>query len=598
MYDFQVIEQHPNPQFYRKDFLVLDGEWMFSFDREDRGRKEQWQRRDVLPLKINVPFVYQSKKSGIDSAEFCPIVWYKRKVVVPEGMKGRRIILHFLAVDYECDVWVNGLHAVHHVGGYTAFETDITYLLEQGENDISVRVYDNDFAKETMRGKQLWGKGEFGCWYKRYTGIWQSVWIEAVDKVHIEKFVVRTCVDTNTVQVKAQLIGNDSGEVAPEEPGSDSGEALMAEIDICVGEVPVASAAFQIKGNYINESISVDYAGSPFRGCEWWSPEHPALYRMCISLKRGKEALDLVQTYFGMRKLEAYEGKVLLNNFPFVHRSILNQGYYPEGYITAEDDERIISDIKLIKSLGYNAMRIHEKIESPRFLYWCDRLGIAVWEEMPSMYQYRELEVHRVLEQITAAVERDINHPCITAWVMFNESWGVQQVRFDRQQQNLVNAAYYAVKSMDPTRFVIGNDGWQNVCTDLVTIHDYSAYGEEIRTRYENQSLEEGSFPVAGQRRYAFAEGYHYSGQPVMLTEYGGISYAADGGWGYNGKVGTEEEFIVRFASLTDAIKDIPYMCGYCFTQFTDVENEQNGLVTIDRKSKVSAEKICNINLR
>lgn len=585
MYDFSVIEQHPNPQFYRRDFLVLDGEWMFAFDKEDAGLKEQWQRRDTLPLKIKVPFVYQSKKSGIDSSEICPVVWYKRKVEIPESFADRRIMLHFLAVDYACDVWVNGAHAVHHVGGYTSFEADITYLLEPGENDICVRVYDDDFGKEVMRGKQLWGKGEFGCWYKRYTGIWQSVWMEAVDEIHIEKLIIRTDVDANRISVKGELAGNSID------------EAIIAEMDICVGEFDVASAAFQIKGNYINESISVDYVKSPFRGCEWWSPEHPVLYRMRVVLKRGQETLDCVQTYFGMRKLEAYEGKVLLNNFPFTHRSILNQGYYPEGYITADDDERIISDIKLIKSLGYNAMRIHEKIESPRFLYWCDRLGIAVWEEMPSMYQYRELEVPAVMRQITEAVERDINHPCITAWVMFNESWGVQQVRFDVQQQNLVNAAYYAVKSMDPTRFVVGNDGWQNVCTDLVTIHDYSAYGDEIRARYEDQVFQKGSFPVAGQRRYAFAEGYHYSGQPVMLTEYGGISYAADGGWGYNGKVGTEEEFLERFESLTRAIKEISYMNGYCFTQFTDVENEQNGLVTIKREPKVNIEQIRKINL-
>ena len=585
MYSFEAIEKHPNPQVYRNDFLCLDGEWGFAFDKDNSGLSEKWQLSNSLPLKICVPFVYQSKKSGIDSAEFCETVWYKRKMKLPESFAGKRTILHFAAVDYECDVWVNGNHAVNHVGGYSSFSADITELLTDGENDITVRACDYDFAKETVRGKQLWGKGEFGCWYKRYTGIWQSVWVEAVNPLHIDKFILKGDVDTNSVSIKAEL------------KGFALDDKISADIQIMINDTEVATASMSVHGGYINEQLSVDYAGSPFRGSEWWSPEHPNLYRMLIILKKDGEAVDEVQTYFGMRKLETENGKVLLNNLPFYHRSILNQGYYPEGYITPESDERIIEDIKLIKSMGYNAMRIHQKIESPRFLYWCDRIGIAVWEEIPSMYQYRELQAHKIMNEITAIVERDINHPSIFSWVLFNESWGVQQIRFDVQQQNLTKGAYFTVKSMDPTRFAISNDGWQQTETDLLTIHDYSAYGEEITDRYDNKSCEIGDNPVAGQRRYAFAKGHCYSGQPIMITEYGGISYATDGGWGYNEKVKTEEEFLNRFASLTHAIRKIPYMTGYCFTQFTDVENEQNGLVTIDREPKADISKIRKINL-
>ena len=461
MYTFETIEKHPNPQVYRKDFLCLDGQWDFAFDKENIGIHECWQDADALPMKINVPFVYQSKLSGIDSAEFCNTVWYKRSFVLPEAFAGKRCILNFAAVDYECDAWINGKHAVHHIGGYSSFKADITELLCDGENTITLRAFDYDFAKETVRGKQLWGMGEFGCWYKRYTGIWQSVWIEAVEALHIEKFILKGDVDTNTVALKAELAG------------FLKDDDISANIEIVINDTKVAEATFKVFDGYINEQISVDYLGSPFRGSEWWSPEHPNLYRMLITLKKDGDVTDEVQTYFGMRKLEAENGRVLLNNFPFYHRSILNQGYYPDGYITPENDERIISDIKLIKSMGYNAMRIHQKIESPRFLYWCDRLGITVWEEIPSMYQYRELEAHNIISQITSIVERDINHPSIFAWVLFNESWGVQQIRFDVQQQNLTKGAYFTVKSMDPTRFVISNDGWQQTETDLVTIHDY-----------------------------------------------------------------------------------------------------------------------------
>lgn len=585
MYSFETIEKHPNPQVYRKDFLCLDGEWKFAFDNDNKGLSEGWQNKTDLPQNIRVPFVYQSKLSGINSCDFCEVVWYKRAFEVPENFGKKQTVLHFAAVDYECDVWINGQHATHHIGGYSSFKVDITELLCDGENDITLRVSDRDFAKENIRGKQLWGKGEFGCWYKRYTGIWQSVWIEAVSRVHIDKFILRGDVDTNKVSIKAELNG-----FLPD-------EVFSADIEISVNDISVACASFDVHNGYIDESICVDYLNSPFRGSEWWSPEHPNLYQMLITLKNADGVLDEVQTYFGMRKLEASNGRVLLNNFPFYHRSILNQGYYPEGYITPEDDERIIYDIKLIKSMGYNAMRIHQKIESPRFLYWCDRIGIAVWEEIPSMYHYRELQAHQIISEITSIVERDINHPAITAWVLFNESWGVQQIRFDNQQQNFTKGAYFTVKSMDPTRFVISNDGWQQTETDLVTIHDYSAYGPEISERYNTAGYQIGENPVAGQRRFAFAENHSYKGQPVMLTEFGGISYAADGGWGYNDKVKTEDEFVERFASLTYAIRKIPYMTGYCFTQFTDVENEQNGLVTINREPKADLEKIRKINI-
>lgn len=585
MYSFETIEKHPNPQRFRDNFLCLDGNWDFAFDHQNVGLKETWQDKSSLSENILVPFVYQSKKSGIDSAEFCETVWYKRKVNIPESFKDKNVVLNFSAVDYECDVWVNGKHATHHLGGYTSFKTDITELLCEGENDITLRVTDPDFGKETVRGKQLWGTGEFGCWYKRYTGIWQSVWIEAVSELHVGDFILKGDVDTNTVSIKAEI------------EGYKTGDEISADIEIVINETCVASTSFKIFGNYINEQISVDYAGSPFRGSEWWSPEHPNLYRMLITLKNNGEEVDEIQTYFGMRKLDSEYGRVLLNNFPFYHRSILNQGYYPDGYITPENDERIISDIKLIKSLGYNAMRIHQKIESPRFLYWCDRVGIAVWEEIPSMYQYRELQAHSIMTQITDIVKRDINHPSIFTWVLFNESWGVQQIRFDEQQQNFTKGVYFTVKSMDPTRFVISNDGWYQTESDIMTIHDYSAYGKEISERYGTEICAEGENFPASPTRFAFAKGHGYKGQPVMLTEYGGISYATDGGWGYNAKVKTEDEYLERFASLTVAIRKIPYMTGFCFTQFTDVENEQNGLVTINREPKVDIDKIRKINI-
>lgn len=578
---------HPNPICARENSCLLDGNWEFALDPDNVGIQQNWQERSSFPLTIQVPFVYQAPKSGIGSTQRCSVVWYRRTVRLPEAMKGKTVFLHIGAADYHTMVWVNGRLAGTHRGGYSSFRLDITAFLKEEENTLTIRVYDDDYDPAQIRGKQMWADKPFGCWYTRYTGIWQSVWLEAVSSYHIEHFTVTPLVDTKQIAVKARL------------DGSAPSDDLWLEAEVFFEGDPVARACVRVEDKTPGITFSVANDRFPFERVAYWTPEHPHLYTMTLRLRGAQDLYDEVDTYFGMRKLEASSGRVLLNQFPFYQKLILNQGYYPEGFITPESDERIQSDIRLIKAMGYNGMRIHQKIESARFLYWCDRMGMVVWEEIPSLYAYEELEEQQILDEMLEIVRRDINHPCIFTWVLFNESWGVTRIRQHAGQQRLTLAAYYAVKALDPTRFVISNDGWEHTQSDLCTLHDYAATGEALRTLHEREDwTAAGGNPWAQKRRRVFAEGFSYSGQPYLLSEYGGISFSSDSGWGYNDKVNGEEEFLERFADLTDTIQSLPHLQGYCYTQFTDVEHEQNGLYTIDRTPKVSPERVAKINRR
>lgn len=580
------LENSPNPIFTRENHLLLDGDWAFAFDSENVGLQQKWQDRDAFPQTIRVPFVYQAPMSGIGVSDPCSTVWYRRTVTLPESMRNRMVYLHFGAVDYHSTVWVNGQLAGTHCGGYSSFRLDITGLLRpNGENTITVRAFDDDYGKNQIRGKQLWADPAFGCWYTRYTGIWQSVWLEAVSSLHIEYFSVVPLTDTKEIAVKVVL------------NGYHRSDDVLLEAEVFYEDQPVALGRIRVEDACPGMTFSVASARFPFEGLAYWTPVHPHLYTMTLRVYKRQELADEVDTYFGMRKLETSSGRVLLNNFPYYQKLILNQGYYPEGFITPENDERIREDIQLIKNMGFNGMRIHQKIESARFLYWCDRLGVAVWEEIPSMYAYEESQEQQILDEMLQIVRRDINHPCIFTWVLFNESWGVTRIRQNLKQQRLTLSAYYAVKAIDPGRFVISNDGWEHTKSDLCTLHDYAATGEEIRNLHEREDWKRiGGNPWAQKRRKVFAEGFAYEGQPYLLSEYGGISFTTDNGWGYNAKVDSEESFFARFGALTNAVQSLSHVEGYCYTQFTDVEHEQNGLYTIDRQPKVSPEKVADIN--
>lgn len=325
-----------------------------------------------------------------------------------------------------------------------------------------------------------------------------------------------------------------------------------------------------------------------------WDVLNPRLYDITFELIEENQIVDTVYSYFGMRKISIRGNKVYLNNKFIYQKLILNQGYYPGGFITGTVED-FANDIEKVVEFGFNGMRIHQKIEDPRMLYLCDKKGLLVWQEMPSAYEYSPEAAKHIINEWQEVIKRGYNHPCIITWVPINESWGIKDVSYNKEQQHFLQAIYHLTKAIDKTRPVIDNDGWEHIKTDICTIHDYEGDGERLYDHYKefNNVLEYGT--TLRNPRYLYIKN-NYNGEPIMINEYGGISFAGDSGWGYNEKASTEEEYIERYRTLTMAIKNLPYVTGYCYTQLTDVEIEDNGLLTFDRKPKVDPKKIKEIN--
>lgn len=582
--------EHPRPDFMRPTFYNLNGEWAFAFDDEDMGLKEGWMNPGKkLDKTILVPFCYQSKASGIGPTDdIHPIVWYRRSFRVPAEMAGQRVLLKFGAVDYACRVFINGQLAGTHRGGYAPFDLDITLLLQPGDNDLCLRV--EDYPDVTQpRGKQYWQQGLMGCWYTPVTGIWQTVYLEAVGaaaftRVHITPDVDRHMISTELAFDRMPAAGSKV-------------EVTIRFEGTCVTTL-TQSAAGRIMRIPVDMMVQADI------GMRLWEPDHPALYDMTVRLLQGEQVIDQVDTYFGMRKVEVRDGKVYLNNCPIYQRLILDQGYWPDTLITPPSDEAIRLDLQYTKDFGYNGARKHQKVEDPRYYYWADRLGVLVWGEVPSPYLFTDETVPNLTETITAFIDRDFNHPSIIAWVPLNESWGVRQIFTDPRQQALGRTLYHLTKALDGTRLCSGNDGWEQTTTDICALHDYAADKVTMGSHFASREMVERH---GCDWRPCWAASEQPTGKEAFLvTEYGGIAFSGKGiqgemggmaTWGYHGKVADEDAFFQRFQEVTDAIRELPYCQGYCYTQLTDVMQEINGLLSPDRQPKVDVERFRRLNI-
>ena len=571
--------EHPRPDFQRENWLNLNGEWQFAFDGDELGLGQAWYRPGyALPEKITVPFCYQSKLSGLHDKRLCPVVWYKRTFALPEGMWwDRRVFLRFGAVDYRCQVYINGERAGEHVGGYTPFGFDITPLLREGENELCVRVEDAPDCTQP-RGKQYWKEGWMGCWYTPTTGIWQTVYLEAVGERFVTDAHITPDVDAGTAEFKLTL------DAIPAKP-------LLAEIEIFHEGNLVRSLRTSVTQRLTGVSVNM-VDGNHLEGFHLWSPEHPHLYDVRVRLLDGVTELDEFFTYFGMRKVEVKDGWVLLNNQPLYQRLVLDQGYWPESLITPPSDEAIVADIEWTKKFGYNGARKHQKLEDPRYYYWADKLGLIVWGEVPSAYEFSGESVKNLADTLEGFIRRDYNHPSILCWVPLNESWGVTRIYKDKRMQAAARMLYHQAKALDSTRLVSVNDGWEQVETDIFGLHDYAADGKTIAHHFADR---EEVCLHTNDWRMACADGFTPTGKEAFLvTEYGGIAFQDGAGadtWGYHDKVADEEAFFARYKDVTDAVRAIPYSQGYCYTQLTDVEQETNGLLTPDRKPKIDPDR-------
>lgn len=574
-----MFSGYPRPQMEREKWMNLNGEWKFKFDDENLGEREKWY--ESFPEKIqtiNVPYTYETELSGIEETTFHPVVWYQKEI---ESKKGEsKTLLHFEGVDYTVKVWVNGKFAGMHSGGYSRFSIDITDLLSFGKNMIAVRVEDSVSCVHP-RGKQRWKPENFGCWYVQTTGIWKTVWLEEVPNVYIEKMKITPDIDKGKVNFKVKLNRR------PEQKVSISCKIMLEGQDVVTGR-------FEFSAEYAEFDMSVVSGGKPWE-MVLWSPDDPKLYDVEFVLS-AENSVDKVKSYFGMRKISIENGKILLNNRPLYQRLILDQGYWKESHLTAPSEEALLKDIELVQAAGYNGVRKHQKIEDERFLYWCDRKGLLVWCEMPSQYTFNDDAIEQYTRQWMEIVQQNYNHPSVIIWTAFNESWGVEQIFTDVKQQQFTEGIYHLTKAYDSLRPVIVNDGWEHTVSDILTLHDYEEDGERFFERYkEKDTIVNNSIPFNNDR-YAMAKGYEYKGQPVLISEYGGIAFTVEKGWGYGKQVTSEEEYLLRFKKITEAIKKLDYVVGFCYTQVTDVQQEMNGLYTIDRNPKVTIDKIREIN--
>jgi beta-galactosidase/beta-glucuronidase len=579
------VKDYPRPQFVRENWKNLNGEWSFRFDDSNEGEREKWYLTFEGTHQITVPFSYETKASGIGDETFHPQVWYQKTVHIPTEAEGKRVILHFQAVDYIAKVWINGVFAGRHQGGYAAFSFDITpYLVYGADNHVTLKAEDSSSCTQP-RGKQRWVKDSFECFYVQTTGIWQTVWLEYVEEDRLESVKITPDIDRHIVRFDYQVHG-----------GSGSG-SLRLEAAISLRGNPVKHVSLLVDRPCM--SIEVDLlheSNGPWMRC-FWSPEHPNLYDVEFVLYRDDKITDRVFSYFGMRKVSIEKGKVLLNNTPIYQRLILDQGYWRESHLTPPSEEALIEDIDKILEMGYNGVRKHMKIEDARFLYWCDVKGLLVWSEMAATFEFHDNAVESFTSEWLEIVRQQYNHPSIITWVPFNESWGVMSILHDERQQRFTAGVYHLTKSIDPYRPVITNDGWEHTLSDILTLHDYVETGSEFLKRYAGKDAIIGNEISFNNWKYAFAEGYEYRGQPIIISEFGGIAFQSDKGWGYGNQVSSEEAFLERFRGITQAIKDTDYICGYCYTQITDVQQEVNGLLTEDRKPKIALAKIKEINL-
>ncbi|MFW6679277.1 glycoside hydrolase family 2 protein [Lacrimispora sp. AGF001] len=556
----------PRPDFAREEWTDLNGEWEFSFDEP------------VFDKKIKVPFCYQSEMSGICNTEVHHVVWYRKEFDVEKSrLMDKSLLLKFGAVDYEAEVYVNQMYAAGHRGGHTPFEADITGLVLEGKNVITVKVMDYS-DEDKPRGKQTWTGENFACWYTPTTGIWQSVWLEYAGKTYIKR--IKATPDLERNEVLCEIFISSMDKLKAEISFSSLPAEGGTEMDL--GSLNVVCENGYGKGILALPDLDVR------REEMIWTLEKPNLIGMEAMLLNDK-----VSGYFGLRSVCISNGRILLNGEVLYQRLVLDQGYWKQSLLTPPDEESIKKDIILAKQMGFNGARKHQKIEDPRYYYWADRLGFLVWGEMPSCYKCTDSTLKNTSAELTEFIERDYNHPSIITWVTVNESWGMRNIRTDSSQQSLANMLYYQAKALDRTRLVSGNDGWeQTENTDILALHDYELMPENTGKYESMEDIMNGH----AERRMALADGQNYGGQPVLMTEYGGIAFTSETeGWGYYNKAGSQEEFLKRLEPVTDFLIKSRKFSGFCYTQLTDVMQETNGLLREDRTPKLPMEELKRI---
>jgi beta-galactosidase/beta-glucuronidase len=577
------LHGYPRPQMERSGWQSLNGIWDFAFDVHG-----QWRRPDQVAWNgvIRVPFAPETKASGTENTDFFRACWYRRTFSRPTLAAGEQLILHFGAVDYAASVWVNGRLVARHEGGHTPFAANITEVLtDEPWQTIVVHAEDDPHDLAKPRGKQDWQREPHSIWYPRTSGIWQTVWLEVTPPSWIGYLRWTPSVERWEIALEARLDG---------EPR----EGLRLNVKLHQGNALLADDTYAVVAGEVHRRIGLSDPGiDDYRNELLWSPAKPTLIHAQLQLldEQGN-VVDTVRSYTALRSIGVQGDRFVLNGRPYELRLVLDQGYWPETGLTPPNDEALRRDVELAKAMGFNGVRKHQKIEDPRYLYWADTLGLLVWEEMPSAYRFTKRSVQRLTREWMEAIQRDLSHPCIVAWVPFNESWGVPDLPDNPSQRHCIQALYHLTKTLDPTRPVVGNDGWESVATDIVGIHDYDHKLERLTRRYaadtELPRLFKRERP--GGRMLLVGDAVPKD-QPIILTEFGGIAYSPDakGTWGYT-RVESEKDLAERYTELLRVVCSLRTLSGFCYTQFADTYQEANGLLYADRTPKIPLETIRN----
>ncbi|WP_293133424.1 glycoside hydrolase family 2 TIM barrel-domain containing protein [Microcoleus sp. bin38.metabat.b11b12b14.051] len=579
---------YPRPQLRRSNWICLNGKWRFAYD--DTGRCVQPIDITDWTRTIEVPFVPESTKSGIGDTNFHANCWYDREFDVPrtEG----RVLLHFGAVDYRARVWVNNQFVIEHEGGHTPFTADITAVLNPiGPSRVTVWAQDDPQDLAKPRGKQDWQVEPHSIWYPRTTGIWQTVWVELVPHTYIDR--IRW-----TPQFERWEIGFEAFVAGDRQSG------IQIKVKLSIGCLLLVNDTYEVINGEIHRRIALSDPGiDDYRNELLWSPEKPTLINAQVELWADGKLLDEIKSYTAMRNVSIQRDRFMLNGRPYYLRLVLDQGYWPDTLMTAPSDEALRRDVELVKAMGFNGVRKHQKIEDPRFLYWADVLGLLVWEEMPSAYRFTPKAVDRLTREWTEVIDRDASHPCIVVWVPFNESWGVPNLVESPAHRNYVQALYFLTKTLDPTRPVIGNDGWESTDTDILAIHDYDNNPQTVAKRYGPEVQLADLFDRGRPGgRVLTLDGHPHQGQPVMLTEFGGIACAGRENpdfhrvWGYV-RASDTSELQKRYTALLHVVNRVEMFSGFCYTQLTDTFQEANGLLYADRTPKFPLQAIAAATL-
>ena len=554
-----VLPEYPRPIMERHEWKNLNGSWNYAITKKGEPAPNNYQG------EILVPFAVESSLSGVGKTiNEHQELWYQRTFDVPSSWKGKQILLHFGAVDWKADVWVNDVKVGEHTGGFTPFYFDITSALNKGNNQLVVKVWDPADRGEQPSGKQV--ERPEGIWYTPVTGIWQTVWLEPVAAQHIAHLKTTPDIDKKTVKV----------EVATNVCSPDK-----VEVKVFDGKNLVAKGA-ALNGVPVELTMPEDV--------KLWSPESPSLYDMEVTLYKDGKAIDQVKSYTALRKFSTHKDKngitrLQLNNKDYFQFGPLDQGWWPDGLYTAPTDEALVYDLKKIKDFGYNMVRKHVKVEPARWYTYCDQLGLIVWQDMPNGGRGpAEWQMHKYYDGADAIrsakseanyrkewkeiIDYLYSYPSIGVWVPFNEAWG--------QFKTPEIAAW--TKEYDPSRLVNPASGGNHyTCGDILDLHNYP-----------------------GPNLYLYDPT-----RATVLGEYGGIGMAlkghlwlADKNWGYV-KFNTPEEVTNEYIKYADHLLELieKGFSAAVYTQITDVEEEVNGLVTYDRKViKVDEPKIKAIN--